>query len=366
MTANDLEIRLLDESFNEELLAINRACPIEGAFTVFFDRSPDFFAWPRQAFEDHIHLGAFIEGRLVGYCMMGFSRSWMGSDWSRHGSISDARVLPAARGQGLLAKIIEAFADFLIPPPPFAAGVVMGGNIAAERYVAAWRWPFFPVLGTFPFDLITFPLLRRFRRIDEFQIRHPELRDASAVADLIRRAYSGRMLAPYVDEDILIGDWRAGEDSSLENWFLAERGGRLRGVAAFLDEGTTREIIVLKSNLKSLPLRAAFRAASLISPAVPAPPAPGTALRRLALRWPAAAEDDPGVLRALMIAALDQYHGSRYHLIQAGFSPEDPLRGALRGLWGLVSPCQMFLAAHEESGLELAGDEVPFIDLGRM
>lgn len=363
MMGHGLEFRRLDESFNEELLAINRACPIEGVFNVFFERAPDFFAWPGQAFEDHVYVGAFDKGRLIGYATMGFNRSWMGSDWAPHAYVADGRVLPEVRGRGLLPRILEAFGEHVIPRTSVASGIVMGGNVPAERIVAAWRWPVFPILKTFPFDIVSLPLLRRFSGTDEFRVRHPELGDAAEVAELMRRTYSGRMLAPYMDEEMLTRIWRAGGPSSLEDWFLAEKDGRLRGVAAFLGDPGGREIIILKYNLMSLPLRAIFRAASLISSAVPRLPRPGAALRRLTLRWPAVEDGDPGILRALIVAALDRYHGSGYHVIQAAFSPDDPLRKALRGLWGLPSHNQLFLAGHLESGPTLEGDEVPFIDM---
>ncbi len=364
MTGSGLEFGLLDESFNEELLAINRACPIEGVFTHLLERGPDFFAWPRQAFEDHIHLGVFEKGRIVGYCMVGFHRSWMERDWTTHAYIADGRVLPEARGRGLLRMLIEGFGEYVIPRASVASGIVIGGNRPAERIVAAWRWPVFPILKIFPFDIVTLPLLRRFPRTDDLRIRHPEPSDAPAVAELIHRAYSGRMLAPYLDEETLTRSWRTGEGLSLENWFLAEKGSRLRGVAAFSDDGNSRETVVLKFPLKSLPLRVVFRTASLFSPSVPHLPAPGAALGRLTLRWPAVEEGDPGVFRALMVAALDRYHGSGYHVLQAAFSREDPLKSALRGLWRHVSPSQIFLAGHKESGPKLTGDEVPFVDMG--
>ena len=45
--------RLLDRSFGEKLLAVNRACSIAADMTIRFDREPDFFAWPDRVFEGH-------------------------------------------------------------------------------------------------------------------------------------------------------------------------------------------------------------------------------------------------------------------------------------------------------------------------
>ncbi len=73
MTEADEQIHFeaVHERWQSELHAIHRACPIRADFTFFFDRSPDFFAWPRCHFEEARYAGIFDDDRLVGYGMFG-------------------------------------------------------------------------------------------------------------------------------------------------------------------------------------------------------------------------------------------------------------------------------------------------------
>ena len=361
MKAPAFEFRVLDESHNEDLLAINRACPVEAVFTVLFDRGPNFFAWPKQAFEDFVYLGAFDSGRPVGYCALGFHRSWVGGDWVTVAHIADARVVSEARGQGLLLLFLQRFMEQFGHRVSLACAVVMGGNRPAEKVASKWKVPAYPVLQSYPFDIVTLPLMRRFARTDDFQIRSAVLADAPAVAACIQQAYTGRFLAPHIDEDALLEMWNRDDGLGPKDWLLAEKGGRLVGAAAFSDEGRSREIIIQKYHPRSLPLKAVFRLATTIFRSAAPLPAPGGTLKRLTLRWPAVEEDDPAILRALVVAALSRYHGDGYHFIQASFAKGDPLKSALRGLWGYDSPNALIVAGQ---GPELTGTEIPFIGMG--
>src|SRR5512138_2973399 len=76
------------------LLAINRACPIEANFTFFFDRAPDFFAWPDAVFDEYEYLGVYSEEQLVGYGLWGTLDGWVGDGWGSYMYGGDLRMLP--------------------------------------------------------------------------------------------------------------------------------------------------------------------------------------------------------------------------------------------------------------------------------
>ena len=53
----DFDLVPLDRDHSNQLLALSRACPIEADFTFWFDRSPDYFAWPKAVFDSHHYFG---------------------------------------------------------------------------------------------------------------------------------------------------------------------------------------------------------------------------------------------------------------------------------------------------------------------
>ena len=64
-------IHVLGPGDAHALIDLDRRAPIVAGWRFRYDREPDFFAWPRLLFDDWVYLGAFLEGQLVGYGMVG-------------------------------------------------------------------------------------------------------------------------------------------------------------------------------------------------------------------------------------------------------------------------------------------------------
>jgi GNAT superfamily N-acetyltransferase len=114
MDNSDLTFCPLARTEATRLSAINRACPIEADFALVFDRGQDFFRWPDLIYDRYQYLGAFCDGELAGYLMLGLFTGWTGEEFGTCAYLGDARVLPRFRGRHLTQHMMSAM-EALVP-----------------------------------------------------------------------------------------------------------------------------------------------------------------------------------------------------------------------------------------------------------
>jgi hypothetical protein len=360
-------VRPVGRDDGPQLLAINRACPIEANLTFYFDRAPDFFAWPDAVFDEYEYLGLYSDDRLVGYGLCGTLDGWTGDGWGPYVYGGDLRVLPAWRGAGLAKRIILEFIDHLPPGRRVAFFLVKDGNVAAEDLIEPGRWavPRFVHRVLCRFEVANVLLLRRTGKPRRCRVRHAREGDLEPMAELMTRALKGRLFAPHLSAARLARDAERVPGLELDRYFLAERDGRLVGVLAAWDEGPLRRTTLLGYDLGGRALRAAYRAASLVLRHTAPLPAPGESFRSLTATRVAIADRDPGVLEDLLRAVVDEHLGRGYHLLHIGFAGEDPLRAALGPFLAQRFRSQIYLVAEKGAYPSVwpPGHEDPYVDL---
>jgi hypothetical protein len=353
----------LDREANRELLAINRACPIEADFTFYFDRGADFFAWPDAVFDDYWYAGIRDAERLVGYCMAGHRHGWTGAEWGTWFYIGDARVLPRYRGHGLAQRAALNFKQINPERVRLGIALVKKGNAPAERIVRTADPTLFVRRKLCDFEVANFPLLFAPRAPTGVAVRQARWRDAEAVAALMRGAYERRLLAPRVDEGWIRRTWsRPGLGPA--DHLVAERGGRLVGIVGLRDLAPMRRTRVLGYPWRAQLLRVVYGLLRHFPGAgAPPLPPPGEAFRSVTAVDVAVERNDPAVLRALLATAIPAYRARGYHLLHLGFAVGDSLRSATRGLPSQRFRSDIHLFVRPDHAPAAADAAPPVIDL---
>ncbi|MBI5479105.1 MAG: GNAT family N-acetyltransferase, partial [Deltaproteobacteria bacterium] len=337
-------VRPLGRDHGAQLLEINHACPIQANFTFYFDRSPDFFAWPDAVFDEHDYLGVHVDGRLVGYGMCGTVTGWLGDGWGPYVYGGDLRVLPDHRSSGLGMRVIPEFIARLPADRRVAFVLVKEGNVPAEGIAGPERSvPRYVHRTLCRFEVANLLLLRRVGRPRRGRVRRASAADLEPMAALLERAGTGRLFAPRVTAERLARDAERVPGLGLDRYFVAERAGRLVGVLAAWDASPVRRTTLLGYSLGGRALRAAYRAASLVLRDAAPLPAAGESFRSLTATRVAVPDRDPGVLEDLLRAVVDEHVGQGYHMVHVGFGGEDPLRAALKPFFVQRFRSQVFL-----------------------
>jgi hypothetical protein len=349
------------------LLAINRACPIEANLTFFFDREPDFFAWPDAVFDEHQYLGLYSEEQLIGYGLVGVLDGWVGDGWGSFMYGGDLRILPGWRGAGLAKRIIREFIEGVPTGRRLGFMLVKDGNVAASELIEPRRWdmPRMEHRILCKFEAGNVMLLRSVGKPRRCRVRRARTADLERMADLVQRVLKGRLFAPRYDAERLARDATRVPGLWLDHYFLAERDGRLVGMLAAWDEGPLRRTTLLDYDLTGQALRTAYRAASLVLRSAAPLPDPGESFRSLTATRVVVADRDPGVLEDLLRAVVNEHIGAGYHMLHVGFTGEDPLRAALKPFFVQRFRSQIYLAVERGAyKTDLPpGHEDPYIDL---
>jgi hypothetical protein len=359
----NVEIRLLAGASPEAMLAINRACPVVADFTFYFDRAPDFYAWPERVFQGYRYAGVFQDDGMVGYCMLGYRSGWVGDSWGTYFYVGDARVLPAARGHRLAESAALALEPLV--PADVRLGVVLvkKGNRPADRIIRTTRPDDFVVQRLRGFEAVSIPLLFPLPGRGGCVVRPAAMEDAPAVAALMRRAYADRLLAPRVDEQELLRVWRT-PGREPERYRVAERHGRIVGVVGFWDMDPLRRTRVIRYSYRGAWLRRLYGvAARLRSARAASLPAAGEAFRALTAVDVAIEGGDPGILREILAAAVADHRVQGYHLLHVGFTEDDPLRDAVRSPLVQRFHSDLYLLVRRRDAARIDPSRVPYVDL---
>jgi hypothetical protein len=325
-----LDVRRIDRTFGERMLEIDRACPIRADFTLFFDRAPDFFAWPDAVFERCDYVGGFERDRLAAFGLIGFTRGFTGGQGSEVCYAGDLRALTEVRGQRFAVRSVEKVAEFVSPDVRLGFALVKQGNRQGERVLSAvgTKEVVFEPLTSFETHSVL--LHRRFTSPRHVRVRRAGNDDIPALAALMQRAFAGRLFAPIVTPDELRRDITRLPGFGIDRYYLAFAGSELVGALGAWDMAPVRRAVVLRYSPRGTLLRWGYQAWRVMGRGAPLP-VPGAALGAITTTRVAVPSGDPDVLRDLLCAVGDEHVGT-HHLLHVGFVGDDPLRAATRGL----------------------------------
>jgi hypothetical protein len=354
------DLRLLTYEHGDQLLAVNRACPITADFSFFFDRSPSFFAWPDAVFDAYAYIGGFREDRLAAYALFALASGQVdgGNVYSYSG---DARVLPGERGSAFLQDA-AGIAVEAMPMTGAGLALVKRGNLAAARSIAALTLPGVEVSRLREFRAVSLLLVTP-HRAPSRRVRRAGPGDVENLADLMRAAYRGRPFAPVVDPQELVEDAGRLPGFGLDSYYLAFDGDRLVGALGAWDADPVHRIVVLRYAWRAQVLRGAYAGARRVFSRAAPLPGPGEHFRAITTTRVAVPGNDPAVLHDLLAAVYADHLGRGYHMIHVGFVEDDPLEEATRGFLRHAFRSDLLLTATPGAARSIRSGGLPYLDL---
>lgn len=318
-----------------------RATSMGSSIRLNIERDPDFFAGARVQAAEPCVWAAFDEsGRAAGMLSAGKRRVWVGGGERDMRYLCDLRIHRDWQRSTLLARGFRLLKREIFAPGEWAQTLVLEDNLQAIELLSSHRagLPEYRPAGTYVTWLLPSQAVAADPAIPVRRAKRTDLPEMQRVYDAsIRR----RSFAPVLDFNDLGGPaWR---DLAIEDFLVAEKDGRLCGLAGLWDQrGFQRMRIAGYSQALSL-LRPLWNAGTLVSGGV-ALPKPGDALPLKKATAVACENDDPAILRALLARALQDDDGQ---LLLVGMSAADPLAAALQGLRGRQDQGRHFLVGWE-------------------
>lgn len=330
---------------NAALLDLVEACPVRASFSLRVSRRPDFFALTRLAGEWwRVLVVEAAEGTLVGCITVLGRRCWIGGEPRPSLYVGDLRVHPAWRGRGVgdvLASAAMGMAADIDPDMPGLMTVLAGNRPMGSRIAGKGGIPPFERFATL--RLFTIPLIRRRSPAGSLRITRAGPQDAGEMAALWSRLAPARQFTQARDEASL-SEWVAsapGFDWQCY-WLARQPNGRLAGFLAAWDERACKETTVLDYSYGTAAFRAGY---NLVAPALGGARLPrrGETLDTLQVVHLCVGPEEPGTLRALLLAAANGSRGRGSIALSVGLDLADPLVRALAGIPAITTDVEAFV-----------------------
>ncbi len=337
-----------------------RKVPMNGRVAVTQERDPDFFAMPQQ------HLGEYnvflIEddrGKAVGCSTMIRRRGWLRGEPVRTGYLCDLRLLPDYRSSPMGPTVFaaamrwsreqhgtELFTTVIFDDNKRArAALVAPQKSGASTDKRAVQPSYRPMT---PFNMTALHLTTSKPR-PERKVDSASARDWDEMCTFLCEGQRRRVLGEDLDETMLSRRLTHWQGFKLEDFLLARgAGGRIVGCMAPWDTGPFKRTRVLEYHGQLAWVRRGFNIGARIA-GFPLLPGPGETFRFSFLTHLEVEDDDPAVLRDLLLAAYQRHQGSGAHFLNAMVPIGSKLEGSFKGFTVTRIPTTMYAVHARDS-----------------
>jgi hypothetical protein len=183
--------------------------------------------------------------QLVGYGMIGLDRGWVGAALEPLVYLGDFRILPEHRSLSLGQQAAELLGAELGDDVRHGYCLVKRGNRTVEWILQTRNAPGWLVRPLCSFTTVNLLFTVRWPARGR-GVRRASPADADALAETMRRAWDGRLLAPRVSAESVARDLEELERTGTGGYYLAERRGRVAGALRVWDSHAVRRTVVLR------------------------------------------------------------------------------------------------------------------------
>lgn len=343
--------RKAEASDNKALIELTRQTPMEGAVTVYVDRSPDFFTLSKLQGKSFEVFVAEEDGKIIG-CVSTVERDirYKGREKKQlYGC--DLKVHPGARGKKLGKKLAWLFLEKACENELFemAEVEVITKNNSSLNIVSWLGDEICPSVHSGMAGIYQILPYRKYSVENSLNIRKAKNSDTGLICSMLEKTYADYEDAPVFSEEWFLSLISAHDSFSIEDILIAERDGSPAAMAGFWDQSRIRRTVVEKMPFSA---KITMMGLSLISPffSMPSLPKEGDSLKYLFLRFPACFNNDIDALSSLLRHKSNEIRKmKKYHFIWAGFHEADSMAKMLEGMWKLKMNVNVFHFAVSDS-----------------
>ena len=334
-------VRIAGLADNAALLELTLACPMEGRLSLAIEHGDDFFALARARGDGQTYV-ADSGGSIVACASVCRRPAWLAGMPGEMGYVSDVKVAPSARGQGLSQRLLAAVAhDEAAREPAPLVGSVTAGNLATDGMLRRFgvRAPVQRLSNFVAWQLVPFPSTRRPRGVT---ILRAEPRDEAELAAFLDGYHASRAFAPVFGDGGLRDILARSPGMALSSYRIVRHAGRIVAAAAAWDASSLKQTRIRQLTPGLRWLTTAMRGARRMLP-VPRFFAEGELLRLLYIRHAAHTGDGMGALRAIVRDIVVDAAEAEMHFAMFTHALNDPVAACVTGMpklayrYGLVA-----------------------------
>jgi len=325
-----------DIALNRQLCELFASVRLESALSLTQERDPDFFALPR------LHQGPFStavafadDGRLVGCGTVAVRESHLGDHRLTSGYLCDLRVAPGFRGGFHLARAYGHFMNHIemIHGADLFTTVIFDSNTAAVKALTTRSdkrkdQPVYRPMT--PFEMVSIQFTRK-KTEPSNRVRAATANDHEPLVAFLAARASHRILGEVLTRDRFVQRLALWPNFALEDFLLAtDSHDKIVGCLAPWDTSIFKRTRVLGYRGGMLWQKRAFNLAATVM-RFPPLPQPGDHFRFAFLTHMEVEDDDPTILRDLLLAAYTKLRPENLHFMSAFVPRGSALASAFQG-----------------------------------
>ncbi len=343
-----------------ELRRLLASTPMPGSITVTFEREPNYFlGGPTMGHRCDVLVARHLpDGELAGVLCHAIRPVFVNGTETEVGVIGQVRIAPQYQGKGLLHRGLPLFIEHSRPDLP-NYGVIAADNPRARRAMVDH-----PPEGFVVREVARINTLGLIIRRPKPLVRGPTIVTRGTRAELaeivafLRHQGSTRQYYPAYREDDFTGGGTT-RGLALEDLIVARRSGRVVGVVGVWDQSQYKQTIVRAYGGWLRPLRPLYDLAARVVRAAPLPKIGGE-IRAAYVSFVCVADDDQGVMLALLREAYNEACRRGFSYLMIGLTDDDPLLPAARRYAHI--PYRSWLVAAAWKPGEVGRDLFPVLD----
>src|SRR6266853_2895853 len=361
LSRHRVEIRQASEADNDELIALTRMTPMDGAISLRIDREPDFFALLRLRGKSKVFVA--VRGpQVIGSISAALRTAYISGVPETIAYIGDMKVHPSFSGSLVAVRLIKTLeADLRLNVIDLCFCVAAAGNHRVmplfEGRLGMPRWV---RLGRFLVNgLVPSPFTSHSKH---YSIDAAQATDMPAMTSLLDRFHRTRQFAPQLGPDEIAQTLTNRPEEPFPRTFVARTGHRVVATVTLCDTARVKRNVLLNAP-------ASLKAALALLRVVAAPfpgfrvPRMGQALRLLTARYAACEDGHHPALKALLALARAEAFHHGFSFLMLGLHESDPLRSLVRRIPRFTfSSLALATSLGDPSGLENRVAGIPFED----
>lgn len=330
-------IRRAKPDDSQALCDVVRKVHLRGALDITQERDPDFFALPRMHLADDTVWVVENDDHQIGACGTIVVRdAWIDGRIARVGYLSDLRAIPGHRAARALAagygQVMGHVAETL-GAERFYTVIFDSNELAKQALVQRKKkvrknQPIYQVMT--PFAMTSVQFTRRKPKPSR-TIRRATSADLDALVTFLAAQSKRRTMGYVFDQAMLEARFEHWPDFSIESFLLAlDDGGRIVGTLAPWNTHPFKRTRVLGYHGHMWWVKTVFDLGAAVLRYPPLPKA-GDCFDFVFLSHLEIVDDDPAVLRDLLLAAYAELDGTGLHFMSAMIPRGSPLQAAFSG-----------------------------------
>jgi hypothetical protein len=337
---------------------------LSGALEIVYKREPSFFHALGVMGDESRVMVVRQDDRIIATGTLTFFKAFVQGTPRTIGYLHSLRVDPAYRYNIFLARGFEKVHELAAARGiPFYIATIIEDNNPLVRLIQKPRafMPPFQDIGRFTTYVI--PLFRKKRRTSSRLAVAPAAGSAELEEgiDWIQQRGRTRDLFPVFTREIFQNQWM--KDYGLQELLIARRGGSIAGTLAAWDQGRFRQTAVKAYHGKWRLFKSCYNALAPVLGGSRLPQA-NEEFKYMFAAFPAAAGDDPGILRELMRALCERALSAGYTYVVIGLHESAPLSKALAGFFTIRYTSRVYMIALE--GRKQYDVRFPYLELARL